>query len=231
MQLTVEKRFALPVSPEQAWAVLSDLRSVGACMPGARVDELLDARRCRGVLECEVGPARMQLAGVVEMTGSDETRREVHLVAEGVEAGATRATADVTARIEAAGFADECRLVGSATLEVTGAIEQLGQRVLAPASDAVLSVFARNFAAAARTVPSRRSGAGATRPTPSGPESTLTLLVQGGQAPGAAVAPHAEGPGTSVGTQPPAAGGAGSLRARLRGWFGAKSGPGSGPHG
>lgn len=227
MQLTIEKRFALSVSPEQAWAVLADLRSVGACMPGARIDEVLDARRCRGTLECEVGPTRAQLAGVVEIIGSHEARREVHFVGEGGDANGTRATMDVVARIDAAGFADECRLVGRATVDVTGALEQLGQRVLMPASDAVLSVFARNFAAAARTVPARSTlAAGAKPPPPPVQESTLTLFVQGGQAPGAAVAPHTDGTGPAIpdSTARPAA--AGSLRDKLRGWFGGRRGPG-----
>lgn len=223
MQLTVEKRFALTVSPEQAWAVLRDLRSVAACMPGARIEEALDARRCRGSVECEVGSARARLSGVVEMAGSDESRREVHIVAAGTEADGTQAAADIVARVEATGFADECRLVGRAAIDVAGALEQLGQRVLAPASDAVLSIFARNLVAAARTVPSRRGPpARASQP---GPESTLTLFVQGGQAPGAAVAPHTDGPaepGQASAGASAAAGG--SLRDRLRGWFGGKRG-------
>lgn len=225
VQLTIDKRFALSVSPEQAWAVLCDARSVGACMPGARIEEVLDARRCRGALESEVGPARVQLAGVVEMAGRDDAQREVHLVGEGVGTDGTRATMDVLARIEATGFADECRLVGRATIEVAGALEVLGQRVLGPASDAVLSVFARNFAAAASTVPSlHRGGAAAAArgaAPQAGPESTLTLFVQGGQAPGAAVAPHTDGAPRDAGEEPKPAGKGGALRDRLRGWFGA----------
>ncbi|MBL8323369.1 MAG: hypothetical protein JNJ89_00265 [Rubrivivax sp.] len=227
MQLTVEKRFALPVTPEQAWAVLFDLRSVGACMPGARIDEVLDPRRCRGTLECEVGPARAVLHGTVELADSSDSRREARWVGEGVADDGTRATMDVRARIESAGFPDECRLVGNATLEVTGALGQLGPRVLGPASDAVLSLFARNFAAAARTVPAPLAGgAGAGRlSSATGPESTLTLLVQGGQAPGAAVAPHTEGPAAGVQSQGQPQSTAGSLRQKLRSWFGAKGGP------
>lgn len=229
MQLTIDKRFALPVSPEQAWAVLGDVRSVGACMPGARIDEVLDARRCRGALESEVGPVRAQLVGVVEMLGRDDAQREVHLAAEGVGSDGSRATMDVVARIEATGFADECKLVGRATVEVGGGLEALGPRVLGPASDAVLSVFARNFAAAARTVPAPHRGASAAArgaASRTGPESTLTLFVQGGQAPGAAVAPHTDGP--LPGGSPPSAQTAkpGSLGQRMRGWFGAgKRGP------
>jgi hypothetical protein len=219
MELIVEKRFALPVSVEQAWAVLSDVRSVAACVPGARIDEPLSTERFRGTLDGDVGPSRVRLEGTVEMTSRDAARREVRFTGQGADASGAAAAMDVTAYLEATGFADECRLAGRATLTVEGELDKLGQRVLGPASDAVLSLFARNFTAAARTVPD--PGAKAAARARAGPESTLTLLVQAGQAPGAAVAPHSEG-ADGGGSGSAAAGEPGAieaLRAKLRGWF------------
>jgi carbon monoxide dehydrogenase subunit G len=217
MELIVEKRFSLPVSVEQAWAVLSDVRSVAACMPGARIDEPLEGQRFRGALDSEVGPSRVHLEGAVEMTARDAVRREVQLTGQGAGASGLAASMDVTARLEATGFADECRLVGRAALTVDGELAQLGPRVLGPASDAVLSLFARNFTAAARAVPD--PGAKAAARARAGPESTLTLLVQAGQAPGAAVAPHSDG---SAKPEPGAKTAAArvSVKERLRRWFG-----------
>lgn len=218
MEVIVEKRFSLPVSVEQAWAVLSDVRSVAACMPGARIEAPLAALRFRGAVDSEVGQATARLEGTVEMVTCEAGRREVRLTGQGADPSGTNASMDVTAHLEATGFADECRLVGRAVITVDGELERLGPRVLGPASDAVMSLFARNFAAAARTVPDPHAKTGAR--ARAGPESTLTLLVQAGQAPGAAVAPHSDGavkPQAGDKTAAPR----GTMKERLRRWFGA----------
>ena len=53
------------------WAVLSDIRAVGCCMPGAQITEQLDETHYKGTVKTKVGPASMQFGGEIEVLGVD----------------------------------------------------------------------------------------------------------------------------------------------------------------
>ena len=68
---TQVKRHALDVGAEQAWAVLSDIRTVASCMPGAAITEQFDATHYKGTVKLKVGPASMLFGGAVEVLAPD----------------------------------------------------------------------------------------------------------------------------------------------------------------
>ena len=43
MEVKLEKTYELDVDAASAWALLSDLRQVAGCMPGAEITEQIDA--------------------------------------------------------------------------------------------------------------------------------------------------------------------------------------------
>jgi carbon monoxide dehydrogenase subunit G len=183
MEVKLDKRYPVPTPLAQAWAVLRDVRATAACMPGARITEQVDDRRFKGTVTSKVGPATMQFAGEIEVLGLDIERRTVRLRGKGADKSGSSASLDLTARLEPAAGEGECTLVGLASVVVGGKLVQFGSRLLVPVSDALLSQFAENFAAAARAQPAAaderaRSLAGRNA------DSTLTLMIQAGQAPG-----------------------------------------------
>jgi uncharacterized protein len=193
MEIRFDKRYALAASLEQAWAVLYDVRATAACMPGARLGEPLADKRWRGSVEGEVGPAKAVFNGELELLGRDSERREVRLAGRGQDRNGASASMQVSAQRERRGSKGEPVLVTRATVELDGELARVGHPVLMSAGEAVLSLFADNFRKAAGRVRGPGEQAAMAALSKSGPESTLTLLVQGGQAPGAAVAPHSDG--------------------------------------
>jgi carbon monoxide dehydrogenase subunit G len=48
MEVHLDKRYPLAVDPARAWAVLSDVRVVAGCMPGATITDQVDATHFKG---------------------------------------------------------------------------------------------------------------------------------------------------------------------------------------
>jgi carbon monoxide dehydrogenase subunit G len=220
MQIDFDKRYPVAATPEQAWAVLADIRATVACWPGAAIATQVDARRYQGTVGLQVGEEAVRLDGGIELLGLDAARRELRLRARGHEAQGSDVTVQLEARVDGGDMPGASALAGRVTVTVDGRLAQHDKRLLASVGDRLLGQFAENFRAAAAAVPAPsalRGGSGAagkrgSKLTSSGADSTLTLMVQAGQAPGAAFAAQ-DGEKASP---PPAPGGAWS---GLRRWW------------
>ena len=153
MEVKLDKQYPLEVSVEQAWAVLSDIRAVGSCMPGAQITEQLDDTHYKGTVKTKVGPASMQFGGEIEVLGVDAAAYAMQMVGKGADRGGSSASMKLSAHIEPGATPQTSVLVGQATVTVSGKLAQFGSRLLVPVSDAMLAQFADNFRAAAAAVP------------------------------------------------------------------------------
>ena len=153
MEVILDKRYPLEASVEQAWAVLSDIRAVGGCMPGAQITEQLDDTHYKGTVKTKVGPASMQFGGEIEVLGVDAAAHAMQMVGKGADRGGSSASMKLSAHVEAGETPQTSVLVGQATVTVSGKLAQFGSRLLVPVSDAMLAQFADNFRAAAAAVP------------------------------------------------------------------------------
>lgn len=153
MEVKLDKQYPLEASVEQAWAVLSDIRAVGSCMPGAQITEQLDDTHYKGTVKTKVGPASMQFGGEIEVLGIDAAAHAMQMVGKGADRGGSSASMKLSAHIEPGATPQTSVLVGQATVTVSGKLAQFGSRLLVPVSDAMLAQFADNFRAAAAAVP------------------------------------------------------------------------------
>jgi uncharacterized protein len=202
MEVKLDKRYAVAASARQAWAVLSDIHATAACMPGAQITEQIDATHYKGTVKSKIGPAQMLFNGDIEVLGLDAARKELRLLGKGADKSGSSASMELTAHIEPGDAPGNVVLVGHAVVTVSGKLAQFGSRLLVPVSDAMLSQFADNFRIAAAAVPVSDEGAPSELPAEmssgmpatremlaaSTSESTVSLMVQAGQAPGPVVA-------------------------------------------
>ena len=182
MEVKLDKQYPLEASVEQAWAVLSDIRAVGGCMPGAQITEQLDETHYKGTVKTKVGPASMQFGGEIEVLGVDAAAYAMQMVGKGADRGGSSASMKLSAHIEPGATPQTSVLVGQATVTVSGKLAQFGSRLLVPVSDAMLAQFADNFRAAAAAVPVAATATSAAEAPP------------GATAEGAAVPPAGEAP-------------------------------------
>ena len=167
MEVKLDKRYEVAASPQQAWAVLSDVRATAACMPGAQITEQLDDTHYKGTVKSKVGPAVMTFGGDVEVQGLDAAAHSLQLMAKGADKSGSSASMNLLAHVEPGETPATSVLVGAATIIVSGKLAQFGNRLLVPVSDAMLAQFADNFRAAAAAVPAPAAvGAPAAEPAP-----------------------------------------------------------------
>ena len=174
MEVNLDKRYELKTSVEQAWAVLSDVRAVASCMPGAQITEQVDETHFKGTVKSKIGPAMMSFGGDIELLGLDAATRTLKMLGKGADKAGSSAQMTLEARVEPDGAAATV-LVGQATIVVSGKLAQFGSRLLVPVSDAMLAQFADNFRAAAAALPAAGPAAEAQAPAP--PVKELNALA------------------------------------------------------
>jgi carbon monoxide dehydrogenase subunit G len=192
MEVKLDKRYPVAATVEQCWVVLGDIHATSACMPGAQITEQVDDTHYKGTVKSKVGPAVMFFAGDIELLGRDAAKRELRLLAKGADKSGSSAAMELAAHIEPGEAPGQSVFAGLATVTVSGKLAQFGNRLLVPVSDAMLSQFADNFRAAAAAVPGS---------APTGEETTVMRMLEGGEAPGgigAEAAPPAPRPAQPV---------------------------------
>ena len=151
MEVKLDKRYELGVSSTKAWAVLSNLEEIAACMPGASLGERLGDNAYKGSVKVKVGPATAQFGGEVEILAMDEAARSMTLKGKGADRGGSSASMELEAVIEDHGHEDSI-LLGNASVIVNGKFAQFGGRMMVQVSDVILKQFVDNFIAKARAL-------------------------------------------------------------------------------
>jgi len=138
MELTNE--FKVGASPDEAWAVLTDLERIAPCMPGAELQEV-DGDDYKGVVKVKVGPITAQYKGIARFVERDDETHRAVLQAEGRETrGQGNASALITAQLTPDG---DGTLVSVVTdLTIAGRVAQFGRGILADVSTKLLGQFA-----------------------------------------------------------------------------------------
>ena len=187
MEVTIDKRYPLQVDPERAWALLSDIRAVAGCMPGAQITEQNSDTSYQGLMKVKVGPAQAQFGGTVEVLELDAGTRRLGLRGKGADKGGSSASMELHAALEPSADAPgQATLYGEARVEVTGKFAQFGSRMMVQVSELLLGQFVANFQKAAQQLP-QASAPGAT----AGAAPASAEASGGGEAPAQGAAPRA----------------------------------------
>ena len=180
MEVKLDKTYPVNASMAQAWAVLSDIRATAACMPGAQITEQLDDTHYKGTVKSKVGPAVMTFGGDIEVLALQADAYRLQMLGKGADKSGSSASMNLTAFLEPGDAEGQSKLVGQASIVVSGKLAQFGSRLLVPVSDAMLAQFAKNFDAAAAAVgaPSADGvSAPASAPAAAGPVKELNALA------------------------------------------------------
>ncbi len=138
MELTNE--FRVGATPDEAWAVLTDIERIAPCMPGAELQEI-DGDEYRGVVKVKVGPVTAQYKGAAHFVERDDAAHRAVLRAEGRETrGQGNANATITAQLTADG--EGTKVSVTTDLTVAGRVAQFGRGILADVSTKLLGQFA-----------------------------------------------------------------------------------------
>ena len=78
MEVKLDKQYPLDVDSARAWALLTDLKAVASCMPGAEITEQLSETSYKGAVKVKVGPAVAQFGGTVVLIAAEAWPYQPH---------------------------------------------------------------------------------------------------------------------------------------------------------
>ena len=155
MEVKLDKQYPLDVDAARAWALLTDLKAVAGCMPGAEITEQLSETSYKGAVKVKVGPAVAQFGGTVDVIESVAAERKMVMRGKGADKGGSSASMDLTAVIvQDPANPAHCLLNGQAAVIVNGKFAQFGGRLMVQVSDMLLAQFVENFRQTAQTAQS-----------------------------------------------------------------------------
>jgi carbon monoxide dehydrogenase subunit G len=91
-----DNSFNVPLSPAEAWPVLSDIERIAACIPGVKLAKIVDPKTYEGTMSVGLGAATFDFTSIVHVENMDPDRYTARLKAHG-SADSRLGVADVVA--------------------------------------------------------------------------------------------------------------------------------------
>jgi carbon monoxide dehydrogenase subunit G len=137
--MRLDNDFVVPRPVDEAWDVLTDVKRIAPCMPGAQLGEV-DGENYHGTVKVKVGPVVAQYAGVARFVELDADRHHAVLEAKGKErSGRGMASARVTADLTGEG--DSTRVHVNTELTISGPLAQFGRGAIVEVGSKLLGQF------------------------------------------------------------------------------------------
>jgi carbon monoxide dehydrogenase subunit G len=138
MQLVNE--FSIPTGVEESWAILTDVRRIAPCLPGAYLMDV-DGDTFEGGVRVKVGPITASYRGTARFVEMDPSVYRAVLRADArEERGSGNARADIEMRLQPGTEGTSVTL--ETQLAISGRLAQFGRGVIADISSRLIAQFA-----------------------------------------------------------------------------------------
>jgi len=139
--MQIENSFEVPAPPEQAWELLMDVPRIIPCMPGAKLDEMVDDSHWKATMAVKLGPISLSFLTDVAREGVDEAARRAKLSAKAREArGRGNASATIESTLIPQNGGTRVQIVTD--LQLAGAVAQYGRGLVEDVSKQLVTQFA-----------------------------------------------------------------------------------------
>jgi len=140
MAIEIEEKFEVAAPIDAVWRFVMDPHKVAACMPGAKLEEVVDERNFVGSIRVKVGAISAAYKGKVQLTEVDLATYTVEMAAEGTETGGGTAKGTMSSALRSLGDG-RTELVATATVDLTGRIMQVGRGMIQGVSHQLFKQF------------------------------------------------------------------------------------------
>jgi carbon monoxide dehydrogenase subunit G len=169
MAIEIKETFTVAAPVEAVWNFMNSPENVVACMPGASLKEIVDAKSFVGAVKIKIGAVTAQYQGTITYQEADAAARRVRMLAEGNErGGGTVSGTIVTQLMSLANGGTEVHVTSS--VDLTGRIVQVGRGMIEGVSAQIIKKYVANvrglLEVPANQVPAT---AQATAPAPASP--------------------------------------------------------------
>ncbi|HSM45981.1 MAG TPA: SRPBCC family protein [Acidimicrobiia bacterium] len=129
---------------DKVWEFCQDVPQVGACLPGAELNEELGPDQYAGKVGISMGPIKMQFSGTADVTERDEANKTIIIDAAGSdEKGQGQAALGLSVRLVPT--AGGTRLEVEQDIQLSGAAAQYGRGMIGDVSQVLMRDFATNM--------------------------------------------------------------------------------------
>jgi carbon monoxide dehydrogenase subunit G len=144
MAIEIREKFAVAAPIETVWAFVMDPHKIAPCLPGAKLEEVVDERNFLGSVKIKIGAITTSYKGKVELTEVDQDNRVVVMLAEGRETSGGMAKGLVTSRLRSLDDG-QTEVVAEASVDLTGRVMQVGSRMIEGVSHQLFQQFAKKL--------------------------------------------------------------------------------------
>jgi hypothetical protein len=144
-----------------------DPARVAACMPGAKLEQVIDERTFLGSIRVKVGAITAAYKGKVRFTQVDAGAHTVQMTAEGTETGGGTAKGTMSSSLRQLP-SGQTELVAKASVDLTGRVVQVGRGMIQGVSHQLFKQFVASAKRQLETAPGAgpaAAGAGAASAT------------------------------------------------------------------
>jgi len=142
MAIEIRETFQVAAPIDAVWRFVMDPNKIVTCMPGAKLDQIVDERTFDGTIKIKVGAITTSYKGRVQLTDVDEQAHKVQMAAEGRETsgGMAKGTMQSTLRWLPDG---QTEMVIEASVDLTGRIMQVGRGMIQGVSHQLFLQFVK----------------------------------------------------------------------------------------
>jgi carbon monoxide dehydrogenase subunit G len=84
--MDIKNSFEVPITVDEAWKVLLDIKRIAPCMPGAELLEVIDPESYKGKVSVRLGPVALSFVGTARFEEIDEERHRARVKGQGSDA-------------------------------------------------------------------------------------------------------------------------------------------------
>ncbi len=143
MGIVIENEFTVAASPEDTFALMTDVERVGPCIPGATITGKREDGGYDALVGLKMGPMSLTYKGQVSILEQDDAAKTAVMRAKATEAkGQGTAQATLTMAIEPAADGGSTVKVSS-DIMVTGRVAQMGRGIMADVAGKMIGEMAK----------------------------------------------------------------------------------------
>jgi carbon monoxide dehydrogenase subunit G len=140
MAIEIRETFAVAAPIEAVWRFVMDPHNVASCMPGAKLEKVVDDRTFLGSIQVKLGAITTSYRGRVQLAHVDEAEHSVQMIAEGRETGGGTARATIASRLRSLPDG-QTEVVADSTIDLTGRVMQVGRGMIQGVSHQLFRQF------------------------------------------------------------------------------------------
>jgi len=142
--MILRNEFTVKGDLDTVWAKMLDIESVADCVPGAKIEEVVEPNIYKGTIRVRIGPMTVDYKGEATLVEVDDKARTATILLKAREArGQGAAVATVHNHLEA--ISGGTRVVAETDLQITGPQAQFGKGVLEDVGTRVLGEFSKRL--------------------------------------------------------------------------------------